>query len=129
QRRIQGEVVARTRVGDLRFGDDTEDSGGIAVGVSGLIGSASGVAGGVEAGHIDLAGSRRGADLVRQRVVDAAAVIGALVIIPVALIDAAKLEQVVAVKNRDVVAKIIVVTIPETRADLLCVHVIGFQTL
>ena len=63
-------------------------------------------------------------ELVGGLIVDAAAVVRALVPVLVALIGATEGEEVVALQHRDVVAKEVILTIPETGADILGVHVV-----
>ncbi len=50
-------------------------------------------------------------------------------VVPIVLIGTAKLEQVVAFQHRNVVAKHLIVPIPEAAADLLIVHVEGAKFL
>ena len=66
----------------------------------------------------------RFAELVGPLVVDAAAVVGALVPIIVALIGAAESEEVIALQHSDVVAEEVIVAIPEPRANVLSVDVV-----
>ena len=68
-------------------------------------------------------------DLVHDRRVDTDAVVVAPVQIVVALIGAAKLEQVVAMQMAHAVAQEVVVTIPEALADVLRIDVVGNQRI
>ncbi len=62
--------------------------------------------------------------MVRCGEVDAAAVIGALVEVEVVLILTAKLNEVVPLQLGDVIAKEVVMAVPETGSDVLGIDVV-----
>ena len=57
--------------------------------------------------------------------VDASTIICALVVIPIVLVGTAKREEVVALEHGDIVAQHLIVSIPETVARVLRVHIVG----
>ena len=78
-----------------------------------------------ETREADQTAAARVAELIGRREVDAATIIGALVVVVVVLILTAELDQVVPFQLRQVIAKEVVLTIPETGTDILCIDVVG----
>ena len=62
--------------------------------------------------------------LIHRLIVDAAAIVATLVVVPVALVGAAELEEVIALQHAHVIANHVVLTIPETGAGVLRVDVV-----
>src|SRR5208282_3646599 len=69
------------------------------------------------------------AKLVDRLVVDSAAIIGALMVVPVVLVRTAKLKQVVAFQHGNIIANHLIVPIPDAIAGLLRVYVVRSKVL
>src|SRR5215469_2090370 len=123
-RRIQSEVGPAASVCHLSLANDAQDGSHIArfrgsTGETVTRGTAQ------RAYTVQLGGA--GSELVGRPEVDSATVVGALVLVVVALIGAAELEQVVAVQLGEVIAEHIVDAVPVARAHTLRVHVVWDQ--
>src|SRR5216683_3324761 len=119
--RIQRQVAPGTGIGNLGVGDDARNSGKVAP-PGRLLGASKTCRNGGR--NVDQTRAGTVAELIGGGVVDASAVIGALMPVPVALIGAAKLEKVIAFQHGEVVPEKQVMPIPESCADVLSVHVV-----
>src|SRR5262249_22043760 len=109
-------------------GDRNDAENGRVVAAKGVGIASSGDGCGNDTGNIDT-GATGGTELIDGLVVDTAAVIGALVEVPIALINAAEGEEVIALKDADVIANHVVVTIREAGAGALGVDVVGRKSV
>ena len=120
--RVQRKAVAGTRVGYLGLAHQAQHFR-VKVPVVALVGGRHRGRNPLGVGEIDV----RGGDLVDDLVVDARAVVGAHVVIVVALVVAAELEQVVAPDHGQIVADQLVLAIPEALPGALSAHVVRNQ--
>ena len=121
---LQIHVRRTARVQRLRLRDDTQHLG---VPVSPEVGAAEACrheAGDIQAGDCRGAGTA-GANLVNVCGHDAQAVVVAPVRVPVALVLAAKLEEVITTDQRQVITEDMIVAVPVALASVLRAHAIG----
>src|SRR5947209_11845790 len=117
ERRIQSEVGAAAGVCLLGYRNDSENGGVVAAERA--------------ARYRDAADARIRCrcQLIHRLVVDAAAIVGARMLVEVVLVDSAELEEVIALQPADVVAEVVVESVPIARTGLLRVDVIGDERL
>ncbi len=63
-------------------------------------------------------------NLVNDLIIDRAAIVGAVMVVEILLDLSTKLEQVVALHPRQVVAEHLVLTVPDALARALIIHVV-----
>ena len=78
----------------------------------------------IETSVSDVAARGIAANLIGGREVDAGSIIGALVVVEVVLVLAAELDKVIALQLGQVIAEEVILAVPDTGADVLCIDVV-----